>query len=240
MALTREGARLTETHRRQQVALSARVVAEATLLWPLLDPKRIDETRAGWVTAMLNLILSRRAESASLASSYVRLFRAVEVGGEAPVPLDDVPTVAIRTSLEVTGPVAVKQALARGLTVEQAQRSALGYALGSTTRHVANGGRAAVLGSVRVDRSAFGWARVTDGHPCSFCALLAGRGPKYKSERSAEFPAHDSCGCTAEPVYGRDAPWPGNAEAYRALYDEHAAGRGRDARNAFRRAYEGR
>jgi hypothetical protein len=42
--------------------------------------------------------------------------------------------------------------------------------------------------------------RVLGGAGCDFCQMLAGRGEVYSAE-TADFEAHDHCGCTAEPIY---------------------------------------
>jgi hypothetical protein len=47
---------------------------------------------------------------------------------------------------------------------------------------------------------------------------LAARGPVYKSEQSADFQAHDHCGCAAEPFY-RGSAWPGRSREFLATYD---------------------
>jgi hypothetical protein len=57
-----------------------------------------------------------------------------------------------------------------------------------------------------VQRTATRWRRVTDGSPCGFCAMLASRGPVYRSQESAEG-YHAHCGCTAEPFDGDPAEW---------------------------------
>lgn len=76
-----------------------------------------------------------------------------------------------------------------------------------------------VLGAGRevVQQSSPTWRRVTDGDPCGWCAMLAGRGPVYGSAQSAGQGRryHGHCGCTAEPF---DGPWedwePTPQEAY--------------------------
>lgn len=72
--------------------------------------------------------------------------------------------------------------------------------LGGTQRRIANASRLTVMSSSVADPAARGWRRVGDGHSCEFCSLLLGRGAVY-SEASADFPAHDHCGCGAEPEW---------------------------------------
>lgn len=144
-------------------------------------------------------------------------------------------------SMNVTGPASQKSKARRGKPLEKARDESFVEASGAATRHVLTGGRQSLLTLLGDDAQALGWARVTDGDPCAFCALLASRGPVYKTRQSAAFEAHDSCACTPEPVYSRDAPWPGHAADYRRLYRQSTRGTsGKDAINAFRRAYEQR
>jgi hypothetical protein len=146
---------------------------------------------------------------------------------------------AVRVSMEVTGPAAQKSKTARNMPRVTVRDESFQAAAGAGTRHVLTGGRRSLLTLVEADPQALGWARVTDGNPCAFCAMLASRGPVYGSEAAAGFSAHDACACTAEPVYSRQAPWPGRAREFQELWRETTRNTsGRDSINAFRRAYE--
>lgn len=146
---------------------------------------------------------------------------------------------AARVSLEVTGPVNQKSKAKRGKPLKVAQAESLAEASGAASRHVLTGGRQSLLTLLQDDPQVVAWIRVTDGDPCAFCALLASRGPVFKSKTTAGFKAHDHCACTAEPVYSRQAPWAGRAAEFRRLYVQSTSGHsGTDAINAFRRAYE--
>lgn len=146
---------------------------------------------------------------------------------------------AAKVSLEVTGPVAQKIAAAKKKPLDEARDASFTQAAGAATRQVLTGGRKSLLTLLEDDPQALGWIRVTDGDPCAFCAILASRGPVYRSEQTASFQAHDHCACTAEPVYSRNTLWPGRAKEFRGLWRTSTEGfSGKDARNAFRRAYE--
>jgi hypothetical protein len=148
---------------------------------------------------------------------------------------------AARVSLTVTGPVGQKSKIGRGKSPTRARDESFVEASGAASRHVLTGGRQSLLTLLQDDQQAIGWARVTDGDPCAFCALLASRGPVYKTEQSAGFQPHDACACQPEPVYSRDSLWPGRGAEFRRLYREATRGySGKDAINAFRRAYEQR
>jgi hypothetical protein len=69
---------------------------------------------------------------------------------------------------------------------------------GGVQRRIVDHARLTVMSSSTSDPAARGWRRVGDGHTCEFCSMLLGRGAVY-SEATADFPAHDHCGCSAEP-----------------------------------------
>lgn len=75
-----------------------------------------------------------------------------------------------------------------------------GLIAGGTQRRIVNFSRLTVSRSSIADPSARGWRRVGDGSSCSFCSMLLGRGAVY-TEASADFAAHDHCGCSAEPAW---------------------------------------
>ena len=93
---------------------------------------------------------------------------------------------------------------------------------------------------------AFAWARVVHpgAHgPCGFCAMLAGRGPVYKTQGTAAFAYHYGDRCTVVPVFTSRA-WPGKKAAakYAATYDKVVRGKdlhGAEARSAMDRALRG-
>lgn len=81
---------------------------------------------------------------------------------------------------------------------------------GGVIRRVVNGSRETVIGNAAKDPQALGhqrYARSASAGACSFCRLLAGRGTVYRSEQSASFGAHDSCGCVAVVAFS-DRPIP--------------------------------
>jgi hypothetical protein len=67
------------------------------------------------------------------------------------------------------------------------------------------------MGAMSSDPEARGWQRVTDGSPCAFCAMIAGRGIISKDEGAAAFEAHGHCGCSAEPAFEGSRPLPQRA-----------------------------
>ncbi len=159
---------------------------------------------------------------------------------------------AARVSLTVTGPVSQKSKAGRGKPLQLARDESFVEASGAASRHVLTGGRQSLLTLVEGDMKAIGHIRVTDGDPCSFCAMLASRGAVYKEDSFSrsdprftgpgEFKVHDSCACTMEIVYSRQAAWPGRAEEFYRMWRDNIEGRysGAEARRMWRRLYEQR
>lgn len=261
MASTDHGRRLTEAHRLAQQQVRAEFLTRFLALWPLLDSTRLDETSPGWTQAVLNEITASRMDSARVATQYFEEFAAAEAPStprRARIEIPDLPTAgrrsarvvvpdidwkpadrAARVSLTVTGPVSQKSKARRGKSQQVARDESFNESAGAASRHVLTGGRQSLLTLLQNDPQKPRWIRVTDGDPCSWCAMLASRGPVFISKETAAFEAHDHCACTAEPVYSRDAPWPGRAAEFRRLWRQVTRGLGgNDALNAFRRAYE--
>lgn len=112
------------------------------------------------------------------------------------------------------------------------------------------------------EKPRYGWARVLVGpYSCSFCAMLASRGPVYTSKAAAKgkggsplnfyhTPYQNKngktvggfCDCEAVLVYtGRSWEGEGAAGALERLWQKSTEGYGMgDARNAFRRSWEGK
>jgi hypothetical protein len=67
-------------------------------------------------------------------------------------------------------------------------------------RHTLDGGRQTILQTLRTDADATGWQRVASGKACKFCNMLDG---KFHYADTADFPAHDGCSCSQEPVYDK-------------------------------------
>ncbi|MDP3984321.1 MAG: hypothetical protein Q8Q52_04850 [Acidimicrobiia bacterium] len=243
MARSEAGALLTEQHRLAQLQVRARALRDFLRLWPIWQGD--EETFNEMVAATILLIRAYYGLSADVAGGYFQNFRRAEgVEGEAITRLAGlIDQASVIAGMTATGRNAVRDALRTGRSGEDARTASLVRTSGVVTREVLRGGRGTLLRSVAEDRQALGWARVTDGDPCPFCALLASRGPVYKAD-TVNFEAHGDCGCTAEPAY-RDSEWPGRAREFKALYGQAVSearaagelerGTSNDLLNAFRR-----
>lgn len=260
MATTTRGTRLTELHRIEQLSLRARFLREFLRIWGVLDPARLDRTVEAWLPAAVSLVEENRARSGQAAVAYYEAFRRAETTARPVLEPRSAPVTrreraAITASLVVTGPVEIKKRAALGIGAQAAAKSALVAVSGAAGRHVLAGGRDVLVeAGTREERAkrAYGFARVTDGDPCWFCALVASRGYVYRSRDTAGgdtnarfvgegmFKFHDHCGCTVEPSFQLNASVPGRGEEFAQLWVDSTRGlSGHRARTAFRRALEG-
>jgi hypothetical protein len=132
-------------------------------------------------------------------------------------------------------------ALAAGKTVEMAMQSGLIQVAGAAARQTLNGGRQTIIDMAKHEPYYHGWIRVSDGKPCSFCAMLLSRGPVYWSQDTAGEGEHwhDSCACSVRPFASGD-PWPEANQRYRDLWNQTKHDKSTDPAIAFRRAIENR
>jgi hypothetical protein len=260
---------LSDAFRAAEAKRAAAVAAATAAYWRARvnadDPATIEQ----WLAALVPLILRERNASAVRGVLYGNTMRALEVGltdgfrfdTEAPGILDLDPQ-AIRTSLMVTGPVALRKRIEKisGRDVSPAEEKALlskafdqsgAAAAAASVRHVMNGGRAALIDGVQRDKKALGWVRLTRAEPCYFCALLASRGAVYKDDSfedsdsmfdgPGQVKVHDACQCMLKPVYRRDDEMLDRSKEFLDIYTASTKGKsGRAAILAFRKAYEGR
>lgn len=241
MARTAEGVTATINHRRMQIALRAGILRQLVTLWPVFDTEDFGTYRA-FVEAVLPLIQRYHQDSAQLAARYYTAFRLVEgvAGTATPRLAAEMPFRQIRIALSATGLSSTLKAVRAGRSLESAKRAGFVAVSGSVGRLALAGGRDTVTSSIRADRQALGWQRVTDVDPCYFCAMLAGRGAVYVSRETAGFKAHDDGACVPEPFYRGSATISRNKE-FERLWAESTHGKSdKAAVKAFRQAYEGR
>lgn len=199
MARTSAGALLSVQHRQAQLKVAAGAVRDYARVWPLWQGDEDSFKRL--VVATVPLVRAHHRTSAELAATYYTAFRRAErVRGSTDPVLAAIDEDRVVSSLYVTGKVMTAKALAAGQSPQAAMRTALVRTSGAVTRHSLNGGRDTILASTREDPKARGWGRVTSGNACDFCEELAGRGAVYSAD-TADFEAHDHCGCSAEPSF---------------------------------------
>jgi hypothetical protein len=197
-------------------------------LWSLLDVTRLDQTTPDWLRVAVPLVNRQRARSAAAAANYYGLFRAAELS--APVEAFT-PTVRLTddarrlvTSLTTTGPVRVKQAMSRGVSLTTASETALATSAAAAERLALDGGRSTIEANILADGAALGYYRAPSGNACPFCLMIASRGLLFPSDDAAGFEAHDNCHCEPEPVYSTDAALPPGVESARQRWDDTPGG----------------
>lgn len=214
-------------------------------IWQAFNIDAIASTWPVIQSALVALIQARHALSAGLAASYYTDFRDAEQVAGSVVPVLAAPpaTTDVIGALLLAGPRTAGNLVA--LARPDAAAVTFSNVSGEVTRQTLNGGRDTLVESVNADPKALGYARVTDSSPCAFCAMLASRGPVYRSKGSAAGSQyHRHCGCTAEPVFSHHQPWPGQGREYADLWkqakQESRKKDGADPAIEFRRLIEGR
>lgn len=227
MAQTAEGRELTEAHRLLQLGIAARAIGVSKALWRKLQVSDLDASLSTWMPAQLAAWKLFYGQSQDAASEYITAYQAAEIGAASKIVRPAFNAPEMRHAALLAGPVRVKMLIKKGMRPDEAHSKAFTKFSGITTRQVLSGGRLAVAKTGGADQRAVGWRRVTDGNPCTFCAMLAGRGPVYSSKDRADsiggtgLQYHGHCGCTAEIVYGE---WnPSDAEQLYADEYEKAA-----------------
>ena len=225
MALTEEGARLTEIHRLLQVRLSTQAMAATKLLWSQLDPASSVAAQDAWLKQQLQLMKIYDAKGSAAAAQYMADFRVAEGFPGGPiVGVDDFNAEWAEESLSYNSTGKIQALTSAGMSPAAAKQAIASNFLSAAQRVALGGGRRVMDRSSLANPKSVGWRRVSDGDPCSFCAMLVSRGPAYRSARSAGRGRHwhRRCGCSVEETFG---DWTPTAEEQRFVdaYDSAAA-----------------
>jgi len=125
------------------------------------------------------------------------------------IDVQEFPRRDVATSLTIEANYATKRAMPG--PEERLMRDALTRSSGAAVRQAMNGGRGVIDLAAAQDEKIKGYARVTDGDPCAFCALLASRGAVYgkgsfiNTDRQVE-EARQSGEWSLNPDAARDVP----------------------------------
>lgn len=192
---------LDSEFRREQQQLNKDAVRRLTALFPALNLADIDRTAPGWVLAVEQSTAQHYAMSQSLAQRYYEASRgAAGYLDEVSFKLPGMNGAALRASLTFKGPYTAKKLLSRGVMADDVARLLFGTTGGIALRHGQAGARDTIVTASNADAKCYGWRRLTSAGACDFCLFLADRGAVYREE-TAEFGAHDNCGCSAAPVF---------------------------------------
>lgn len=242
-------AEAAQSFRRTQALIAAQMARQVLRVWrELMNPAKVDQSWSAVRSALTPIVQQARQQSAILArAAYMDARRAAGVpdGGFDPEGPLRLAIARLESSLDVTGPVEFKKAIAAGKSPQEAMDAAAVRMVGSTQYLALEGGRSVMNRSVEADEQATGWSRVTDADPCAWCAMLASRGPVYKSAKTAGDPRqggnryHDHCACQAWPAFTLDEPFIGLADQLYSDWRRVTSGTGgANAVNAFRRWWE--
>jgi hypothetical protein len=214
-------------HMQAQVTQAAQTQAALSKLWDMAfdggDPT-VAFTRFSY--GAVQLIQAARSRGQITATQYYQTARDIAGITEDFPDVGAVPqsTAADLAAIYSTASSSLRSSVAAGQSQDQALAFAKAAMLGAAKRRILQASRQRILDMSKADRFSQRWARVCDGRPCYFCAMLASRGAVYHSESTANFQAHDHCGCSCMPVFVND-PSHGWTDLSKALNNEwHSMG----------------
>lgn len=245
-----EQQRAAAGYQAQQRVVSSSLVRDIVRLLKLLF--NIQEPEQSWpgvqmaVTAM---VLSSREQSASLAGPYYRKLRA-EAGVSGEVVMAEPRELTrdqLTEALNSAGMAVMRKSVRLGATPAQARDRMAVTISGTATRLALEGGRDVMEATSYDDEEALGWARIGDGDPCSWCAMLISRGAVYESAKTAGDSRyggatyHDHDGCQAVPIFDADSPLLAKADDLYEDWKRVTAGHGgEEALKVWRRYWGSR
>lgn len=218
---------MARSHQADQVRQAAAVQAALSAIWDdTLDPHDIVGSFATFREKAAPLIGTGRVLAERKATDYYRTllaYKGLDASDLADLAKAPYPVAAIKASLSGATGKHINKAFflnQKGLPNSAVLAQAKADMLGSAKRQVINASRAHLVALSRAHNKIKGWARVSDGNPCGFCAMLVGRGPVY-AEDTASFDSHDRCGCSVRLVTydEEDGGWTEDAKAYRWAYE---------------------
>lgn len=235
-----------QAFRYDQALFGAIMIRDILALWGQLDPARIAATWPAVSRAISALAVDRFTQSSAAGVAFYEAMKAISLGGAeaggytvvAPV----VPQVLlIERVLRMTGPSALQRRLAGGQPIRIAFENTGVDISGAMARLALQAAREVVSENVIKDPKALAWMRVLGPRPCGFCAMLAARGPVYRSAQAAGFRAHNHCMCAAAPAFRKeDVKALTNDEFYKLWQKVTHGYSGKNAINAWRRYWNGR
>lgn len=254
------GDHLTELQRNAQGRIAAQVALQIARNFRSVSTTDIAGQR-NFIEASIPLVIQANRLSAASARDYATQMSVLEGGGRDRVDLAPPPSIEqVRTSLRVTGPLALSQRTGRiqspldqpagrRLVAVAKSQSTAGVA-GAAVRQAMSGGRDTIEGYADQPKGqrVRGYVRITrnDDKVCYFCAMLASRANWLSDsfeEANAQFigpgtaKVHDSCRCILRPVYG--SVLPEQTWMYRRAWAEFSGG-DKGAIQNFRSGWEKR
>lgn len=245
-----EQRRLAEQYQAEQRAATSTLTRDLLML--LMAILSLNDPEGSWPAlrlAVKALIRERRNQSARTAGIYYRRARedAGVSGSVVLVAPRDLVEERLNAALDGAGIAVLKRSVRLGATMTEARDRAAVTLSGAGSRLALEGGRDVIEGTILADENALGWARIGDGDPCAWCAMLISRGGVYKSgttagdARSGGERYHDHDGCQAVPIFDPTSPYEQAAEElyeqWQRVTDGHS---GAAARQEWRRYWDAR
>ena len=187
--------------------------------WSLLDLENLDASAPAFRAATMRVLVMNYALTQTQAERFLASYRLAETGNAAGAvvrPAFDAAGVSRLIDDTVIG--GTKYRIARGTVDEVAFERSRRQMMAEAHRIIVSGSRGTIVESAGADSRVIGWRRVSDGDPCTFCAMLVSRGPAYIEYGTAlknsnapsgwvgkygnADPYHNHCACTVEPIYG--------------------------------------
>jgi hypothetical protein len=196
-------AQAADSHRAAQALLAAILTRDILGLWLDLDLAAVRSSWPAVRVAVSSLIRDSWGKSLAQSQEFYSLSRdlaGIESGLPSVVPPELAEPYVLKVA-DMTGPGRILQDIKSGQPVRQAAEHAGVNLAGAATYLALSASRGGVTSQVAADPAALGWARITSGHPCAFCAMLASRGAVYKTQKTAGFEAHNHCACVPAPVF---------------------------------------
>lgn len=222
---------LADNHRRRQAVVAAQVQQALRLAWDrVMSLDDLDRSFAVFYRTAVPLIGAGRRLSLREAQRYY-LAAARNAGipvtrATARLDMPDLPPGRLETTLRISGPVTVKQALIAGHAPTAAMTMAQASVMRTAKKHIIDASRHALIEKITPSRhlpqselARYAW--VADGDPCAWCALWVARGPVYTKAGagSLEMKTHAGCGCTPQLVFLREEGASVQAQRYQELLD---------------------
>jgi hypothetical protein len=230
----------TTNHQRDAADASDKAVSQVESLLRQADTQNM--TR--WFAANKSLILEQIEQAYQTNQSLAWLYLhsiAEEAGTTTEVFYRPFVGTWVWRSLGYLGWRQFEKDIGNGIPSNAALELMIDRMKGGVFRHSYNGSRDAIIQTVQRSKTMIGYQRVSrTGMPCSFCAMLIGRGAVYKTNMG-RFQAHDTDQCTAEPRFWnqRNKGLDPQAKRFQEIWKESTKGKsGASAINAFRVAYE--
>lgn len=178
--------------RAAQAGISNLVARDLAQFWSSLNLDKPEAARDALLRFTPVLVDTYGSGAAAMAADWYDEARALAVTGSSfrALTADTVPAEAVEAQVRFG---------AQHLFTDHPEQM-LAFLTGHATKYALAPARDTVTTSAIRDPAARGWARVTSGHGCEFCTMLAGRGHVY-TQATVGFEAHGHCHCAAAPAW---------------------------------------